>query len=148
MFDINGDARPDFVIGVRESDNSTTTQTYLRTDTGWQLNANYQPDVIVDFAADANGQRKGQFVDINGDGLFDWVSAIRLSNNSEQQYVWLNTGDGWNTSSTYNGSLPQMLYDYTEFSNGIAISELIDINGDGLIRCVFRRITKQPFKPG
>src|SRR5712692_7762145 len=65
-----------------------------------------------------------QLVDINGDGLSDWVYS-----DSSQTYVVLNTGTGWESSPSSQWTLSTSTL-YTNYSDrGM---RFIDINGDGL----------------
>ncbi len=93
----------------------------------------------------ANGWDRGiRFVDLNGDGLPDYVrgyNAPTYSSNSaphieigDYDYVYLNTGSGWATTTWH---LPNQITG-TEYVSGkwtgrIVYNELVDWNGDGLL---------------
>ncbi len=126
--DINGDGLVDWVEAFRYNGANTRT-TWLNTGSGWQLDANYTlPDNIYDSLHPAS--RYGEFVDVNGDGLPDWVRAYKY-NGTDQIITWLNTGSGWQMDTTYN--LPTFIYNLStdpkwQFKSG----QFIDVNGDGL----------------
>ena len=132
LVDLNSDGRPDYAFGERDVDNVQNKETYLRTDTGWTISSGYKIDFMIDYMKPA-GERRGQLIDVNADGLIDWVRAFRRESGNEFQTIWLNSGSGWNKNSAWNGTLPQMLYDRTTSSStGHKITSLIDVNGDGL----------------
>ncbi|OAM89678.1 FG-GAP-like repeat-containing protein [Termitidicoccus mucosus] len=73
----------------------------------------------------------GQLVDINGDGLVDFITANSGISGNYQYAVYMNTGNGWiEGPSAYRA--PTSLYQNHE-SWGVVF---VDINNDGLVDCV------------
>ncbi|WP_282611333.1 toxin TcdB middle/N-terminal domain-containing protein, partial [Pelagibius sp. Alg239-R121] len=135
FIDINGDGLTDYLEAVYRDNGVIHQYTYLSTgdntvNNGWTQHAGYShPDVIYDHYS-TNGGQRGEFVDVNGDGLPDWVQAYRKNNGSILQNTWLNTGSGWQVADSAF-VLPAVIYDY---DNGIREKrgDFIDVNGDGL----------------
>ena len=124
--DVNGDGLVDWVRAYRNASGVYKQATWLNTGSGWAQDAAYAlPDVIVDKGL---GLTRGQFQDLNGDGLVDWVRAYRKTNGNVSQITWLNTGHGWEQDSNY--TLPDVIRD-----NGLNLTrgEFQDVNGDGLV---------------
>ena len=115
--------------------------TYLNTGNGWEESPAYKPkDYLFDYFTGPFGYQgvstqRGQFVDINGDGLVDWITAIhfRQSPLTSRQETYLNTGTGWVLNTDYK--LPTYFNEY--FGNhSWGRAELVDVNGDGLLDLV------------
>ncbi len=126
--DVNGDGRVDWVRAYANASGTLKRVTYLNTPTGWQSSGDYVlPDVIYDAQPNVE-MRRGQFQDVNGDGLVDWVRAYRTSAGVSKQATWLNTGSGWLYDADYN--LPDVIED-----KGLDLTrgEFQDVNGDGLV---------------
>lgn len=70
----------------------------------------------------SNHRRTGQFADVNGDGLTDWVKSY-----AGNRATYLNTGNGWVVNPEYE--LPSNIYD----SEGRKRGDFVDLNGDGLV---------------
>ncbi len=122
--DVNGDGLVDWVQAFRYN-GANTQATYLNTGSGWQYTPGYNlPGVIS--SSIFPGARYGEFVDVNGDGLPDWVLAYR-HNGANQIATYLNTGSGWQLDTAYN--LPTVYY---RLSPALRTGQFIDINGDGL----------------
>ncbi len=66
----------------------------------------------------------GEFVDFNGDGLIDWLLAIRQADGSSYQKALINTGAGWQEDVS---SVVPPMYDI----RGNRVGYLIDLDGDG-----------------
>ncbi len=118
--DVNGDGLVDFIYSK-----GTDRKTYINTAQGWLENSSYKlNEPIVNDAFEDQGVR---FLDVNGDGLLDYVRG-------EQSYkkVYLNTGSGWQRSGFV---LPQPIVSNRKPS-GMHFAEL---NGDGLIDIVYGR---------
>lgn len=124
--DVNGDGLVDFVYGYSDTSNSTHSvrETYLNTGTGFSATPSTQWQLPVYVRARANyGEHKHRhFVDINGDGLTDFVYNNEYLNDGNKG-AYLNTGSGW----SYNASwIPYLVQNQDEHSI------FIDVNGDGL----------------
>ncbi len=73
----------------------------------------------------------GEVVDVNGDGLPDWVTAYTDVNTSTFALkTWTNTGNSWDEDG-YPG-MPFEMYYPTGFAPFYGIGRLIDLNADGL----------------
>jgi RHS repeat-associated protein len=108
LVDINGDGLADWVY----SDNGIT-YVLLNTGTGWESTPSSQWTLATSTVYTVGGgfwDRGMRFVDVNGDGLPDFVRAYQMghvSNNfaapnesqSDYKVVFINTGSGWATSS-------------------------------------------------
>ena len=157
MIDVNGDGLVDVVYSYRVDKHAhqhkvshehveleQLRETYLNTGSGWQLSTSYQAkDYIFDYVfvhanglgTDTHGAPKGQFVDLNGDGLVDWISSVRLSNSSRNttsgslNKTWINDGSKWVENTTF--APPTYLHERLG-SHIWQRAELVDVNGDGL----------------
>ena len=91
----------------------------------WTLEpSRMMPDFL---AADGNEDIGAQLIDLNGDGLLDFVRARYVNASTQLRDAWLNTGNGWIAAPQY--ILPEYLA-----QDGISTigAQLIDLNGDGL----------------
>ncbi|WP_282611298.1 polymorphic toxin-type HINT domain-containing protein [Pelagibius sp. Alg239-R121] len=124
--DVNGDGLVDWVRAYRNASGTYSMITWLNTGSGWQNNAGYAlPDVILDKKSEII---RGQFQDVNGDGLVDWVRAYRNASGTYSMITWLNTGSGWQNNAGY--ALPDVILDKkSEITRG----QFQDVNGDGLV---------------
>lgn len=120
--DFNGDGLPDFSQNVPGTGRQNT---YLGNGLAWDATTTiFAPQ--QDFSSP---EAASQFIDINGDGLDDWVYS-----DSAHIYVLLNTGTGWNSSPSPQWTIAtSTLYrspnSNTYYDRGI---RFMDINGDGL----------------
>jgi len=142
LIDINGDGLLDWVSAYNVyGPNGTSTDhqsTWLNNGQGWdnQPTASYQlPDVFVEYD---NGYtiEHGQFVDVNGDGLPDWVRSYEIGANGDQRDTWLNTGSGWESQPSLEYRLPVVIYEsfWENVTQGppSITGSFVDVNGDGL----------------
>ena len=166
LIDINGDGLVDVVYGyAHHTDDDQTNaavqvkETWINNGSTWVEDPDYAiPDFIysyIDNAVGANNDlyftltERGRFVDINGDGLVDWMSAwhddfgiaTTAANYplSVVQQTWINNGSGWDPDNSYN--LPDVFYHYKR-ERRIPNGELVDLNGDGLLD--WARATSHP----
>jgi YD repeat-containing protein len=123
--DINGDGLPDYVMAL----SNTGTSTY--TGNGSAFDATTTIFVAPkSMPTTVQTGTNSQLVDVNGDGLADWVYS-----DASSTYVLLNTGNGWEanpdpewtigTTTLYLASSSPATY----YDRGI---RFFDINGDGL----------------
>ena len=134
FIDLNGDARPDLVSSYRNSAGTPVKQTWINTGTGWQSSPSFAaPDVLIDYQLHSEGAATGFLIDINNDGLSDFVKAHKNATGSSVLSTWLNTGSGWQSNTALR--LPSVLADYSG-SNPQGIASPVDINGDGLLDIV------------
>ena len=124
--DINGDGLTDWVKSY-----AGNRATYINARDGWSIDPAYElPSNIYD----REGRKRGDFVDINGDGLVDWLSNVKIGGH---QAVYLNTGAGWFEAPEY--ALPGHLYHQDE---GFRTRYFSDLNGDGLPDIIYSRATE------
>ena len=125
--DVNGDGLPDYSSSLPGYIGAST---YLGNGSSWDGGTSGFFTPVKDFPVTSGTPYASQLIDINGDGLDDWVYS-----DGTKTYVALNTGTGWEapesqwtigTSTLYAapGSNPTYYYD-----RGI---RFFDINGDGL----------------
>ena len=124
--DVNGDGLVDWMTSYRNGTGDQIT-TFLNTGAGWsEAPALAMPDVAYDHTTNPPQQR-GAFVDLDGDGLLDWIRAF---NDAANNTAFLNTGSGWVESPAH--ALPEIVRRYSgsqAFENG----SFLDVNGDGLL---------------
>ena len=89
--DLNGDGLVDYLYAY-----ASTRKAWLNTGSGWLESTEYRPPVV--FWTSSN-MRRGTLVDINGDGLPDFIQAY--SSAASGRTAWLNTGAGWEVSTEY-----------------------------------------------
>ncbi|MCL9971949.1 MAG: hypothetical protein NBV63_00885, partial [Candidatus Pacebacteria bacterium] len=97
LIDINKDGLDDWVLS---GTGSTTVR--LNTSKGWEILPSAQWTIGTTTAYD----RGARFLDVNGDGLVDWVrkyqgNAVSCVETGSNSTVLLNTGKGWATSTAY-----------------------------------------------
>jgi hypothetical protein len=132
----------DWVQAYREAWGQTHKKTWLKTQTGWAASNKYKlpgdgNSVLSDHYQHRldNPQSKGALVDLNGDGLPDWVLAYKYDKTKKTvvQKTWLNNGRGFDTSPNSAYKLPEVLTDVSRFSVGERHGTFADLNGDGLM---------------
>ena len=151
MVDVNGDGLQDLVKAVRYKSGVHETQydakdTWLNTGSGWKHSPQYKlPDFMLDYtrvraengsSRDFMSQSRGGFVDVNGDGLVDWVRSYKDNiSNTNHRYTWLNTGNGWTANTAYNlpGSVMNDYSNATGNRGGHPSGSFFDVNRDGLV---------------
>ena len=63
---------------------------YINTGSGWRSSPKYIPPYPI--AADKHKDLGARFVDLNGDGLVDFVFHRHLNNKYQQKGAFINTG--------------------------------------------------------
>ena len=154
VIDINGDGLVDLIQGLLSPDkgvdkSKTYRKVWLNSGNGWTL-ANYYrlPDYIHDYtrinevtngqAGNDAVQRRGDFVDVNGDGLVDWVRSYRdFITGTDDTATWLNTGKGWVGHAGYRLINKEVIRNYSKTyggdPHGPESGSFFDINRDGLV---------------
>ncbi len=103
-----------------------TTFTYqAEQNFSWQSNTALS---LPDDLQNSDGFPRGQLVDIDNDGMVDWVTAVETDSGSTIS-TWLKKGGNWQSNAAYQ--LPGALYDYSNSTKGVSTGLLLDINGDG-----------------
>lgn len=126
--DVNGDGVADYIKALTQTGDAA----YLGNGLGWA--ATTSVFVAVEGMPGTSGGpgSNAQLVDINGDGLEDWVYSAASST-----YVKLNTGTGWETTPDAHWTIATSTY-YTSTQGGSTAYwdrgvRFVDINGDGLV---------------
>jgi|GEM_PF-4111900 len=103
-----------------------TNFTYQENTAGWTKNTPWG-NSIPDFILKSGGFNGVQIVDINGDGLPDFIKSTSASGTPDHE-VWLNNGQTWVSSSSWAATIPVSFIDANGNDNGV---RLVDVNGDG-----------------
>ena len=127
--DLNGDGRVDLVWS--DSEFSGDTGACLNTGNGWQAAPQFAPPYYL--SAKDNPDTGSRLVDLNGDGLPDFVVS-----NQNTKGVYLNTGSGWTSINSYDAAQLPAIADSTHSTLGV---EVLDVNGDGLPDFIWSRWT-------
>jgi len=150
IVDVNGDGLPDIVSSIDDRSSGTshiTNQIYLNAAhalingnyTSWVLSNSSAPAMLAVKGPSATYDRNVQFVDVNGDGLLDWVESTFgepfpggvPGTENIQNHTWLNTGTGWisgGSQYTFPITFMSMCGDYRACSQGALF---LDLDGDG-----------------
>jgi YD repeat-containing protein len=124
--DVNGDGLPDYETSLSGLDNKG----YLGNGVAWDATTQYFAPA-KDFPTTVPTATASQLVDVNGDGLDDWVYS-----DGTNTYVLLNTGTGWQSSPSSQWTLATSTL-YAEPGTNPTVYDdrgirFLDINGDGL----------------
>ncbi|VVH60065.1 Rhs family protein, partial [uncultured Gammaproteobacteria bacterium] len=163
LIDINGDGLPDRVFDRNPSNDQQGFYVFLNTGNGFDSGKQWQSDlgghsnwknrpisnsIRIIRVTIRDGwiarytpyiySRTSRLIDINGDGLPDRVFDRNPSNDQPGFYVFLNTGNGFDSGKQWQSNLggDENWKNRTTYKNG-EHSMLIDINGDGLPDRVF-----------
>ena len=134
LIDLNGDGLPDFIYGRHTQSGVEVKKAWLNTGSGWVEAPNYAPPKYL--ASDGYADVGARLIDLNGDGLPDFVFSYYL-NGVSFKYVWLNTGNGWVEAPNY--ATPDHL---AADGYGDVGTRLVDLNGDGLPDFIYGRYTQ------
>ncbi len=123
--DVNGDGLIDVACAQGQSDHFCNTSnpywTLVNTGSGWENTENYGgSDALISSSEEDTGVR---MVDVNGDGLVDFM---RAKNSDNETYI--NTGNGYVVDPVWDSPLP--FVDSLTIPGSISFG---DVNGDGLI---------------
>jgi YD repeat-containing protein len=126
--DVNGDGLPDYELRLDGSVFSSNA--YLGNGSAWDATTTiFSP--VFSMPNSIPTQTNSQLVDINGDGLDDWVYS-----DSSNTYVRLNTGTGWESVPDSHWTLATTTLYYSPGTNPAVYYDrgirFFDINGDGL----------------
>ena len=142
--DVNGDGYSDI---VRAFDNNDYTIREVRLNTkgnsfSWgapSANSFVPPTAMFDHNHLGEGKlmQLAYLIDVNGDGLPDWVASYLNKYGGELRYTWINNGSQWVYSPDYNLPATAILDDYRDSQklkgSPVRRTEIVDINGDGLV---------------
>ena len=148
FIDLNGDGLRDFILdsegGGAGNGYTDDKLAYLNTGNGWLAASGYDaPAIHKDHTYQSHPwpvQTHGYYLDINRDGLVDFVQSFIDVNDNHIENTWLNTGTGWesDTEDSYNVGMP--FYDYSDQeTTKVRFGQFIDINSDGVLDWVQSR---------
>lgn len=103
-----------------------TNFTYQQNQVGW-VKDNGWSGTIPDALLKDDKFNGVQIVDVNGDGLPDFIKSVSVSDVPEKQ-VWLNNGQGWSGPNSAWASTIPAFFLINGADKGL---RLVDVNGDG-----------------
>ncbi|MFN4329271.1 MAG: FG-GAP-like repeat-containing protein [Limnobacter sp.] len=131
FLDVNGDGRVDEIYH-RAHGGGVQAGAYLSTGTGWTMTAGYAPPYHI--SADGLGDLGVRFVDLNGDGLPDFVYHRVVSDGSIQKGAYLNSGTGW----VFDDRFTPPYHIHVDSIGDVGV-RFVDLNGDGLQDMIYSR---------
>ncbi len=125
--EINGDGLPDYVMALP---GYTGTETYLGNGSAWTATTTiFAP--VYNMPTTVPTETASQLVDINGDGLDDWVYS-----SGSNTYTRLNNGTGWNGSASSQWTIATSTLYQTSVGGSTVYNDrgirFMDMNGDAL----------------
>lgn len=124
--DVNGDGLPDLVQAYSDSGGTVHYAAYINNGSGWISNVTWNPPTL--FIASGTIDVGTRLADVNGDGLPDIIQAYADAGGTSHYATFMNTGSGWNASSTSLWN-PPITFTANGVDNGVRTA---DVNGDGL----------------
>jgi RHS repeat-associated protein len=136
LIDINGDRLADWVYST-----TTSTEIILNNGRGWESSPDARWTIATttlyrESASAPISDRGMRFMDLNGDGLIDFVRKYNVTASGScsrevgtASIVMLNTGSGWATSTAY--TLPQYITSGDSSSNPCTYKEYSNWYGNG-----------------
>jgi len=105
--DLNGDGLVDIVQYQTGSSSYTFDNAWINTGSGWTTASQWEvPTPITQrYSATHETDLGVRFVDLNGDGLPDIIQSVDNVGTTTNN-VWLNTGNGWVSSSQWTAPTP------------------------------------------
>ena len=127
VIDVNGDGRPDWVEGYEDCPcpvwiNDETENGYFT----WHRSPQY--DLPVELYS-INTEPVSQLIDLNGDGLADYVASSSITNHHNND-AYINTGSGWQANSAFR--LPGRMFQQSGEHSHVQVGFLVDVDGDTL----------------
>lgn len=134
LADINRDGRDDLLVSTKSSDGSITQRAWVNNGSGWSVETNWTPpSKHVDYSLGDQAVVSATLLDVNSDGLVDWVQTIDEPA-ANGNAVWLNIGNGWQMVPDY--TLPTPLTVCSSDNECVAEAITVDLNGDDLLDIV------------
>ena len=139
FIDVNGDGLVDWVRSYADGVNGAVLKyTWLNTGRGWVPDPNYilPGKVLRSYhhtqQGDPHGTEAGSFMDINRDGLVDWVISHLNRDRQTVKQTFLNTGIGWGPDNS-NYHFPNIFVDNdsNEAQVPMHFGGIMDLNSDG-----------------
>jgi hypothetical protein len=110
--DLNGDEKADLVYGRLTNKDERLKGAYINTGSGWKSSPEYIPPRLI--VSDDDGDLGVRFVELNGDGMVDFVFYRYISEKDQPKGAFINTGMLQTKSATndllFNYLLPTTLY--------------------------------------
>jgi RHS repeat-associated protein len=126
IVDVNGDGLPDIIQGYTDSGGMAHYGAWINNGSGWATSTIWTPPTI--FIASGTTDVGTRLADVNGDGLPDIIQAYEDGGGMSHYAAYMNTGDGWATSTTSAWTSPVIFA-----NNGVDTgARIVDVNGDGL----------------
>ncbi|MCP4408275.1 MAG: hypothetical protein GY807_11045 [Gammaproteobacteria bacterium] len=124
--DVDGDGLPEAVVSWIDSSWGPDHQRHVKLNNGngWNASGGFAVPTTTDVAFWNNDDGRpggGHLVDVNGDGLVDFVGTH--NGGGGELHFYINDGDGWDYDSSWDKSITWA------FKNGY---QFHDVNGDGL----------------
>ncbi|MFN4044890.1 FG-GAP repeat domain-containing protein, partial [Limnobacter sp.] len=131
FIDLNGDGLVDMAYN-RFFSGQVQSGAYLNTGKGWIENLAFTPPYHI--VADGLGDLATRFIDVNSDGLLDFVFH-RQSGPTVFKGAYLNTGSGWIKNTSFDPP-------YHMFVDGVGDIDvqLFDIDGDSSPEILYHRV--------
>lgn len=134
LLDVNSDGWPDYVQAYKTS-SGQVIQTWRNTGDGFVLDSSLKlPVALTSLQTDGKVRSLAEVTDLNADGLIDIVESVNI-NGTIVQKTWMHkVVDGahsWQLSAAYKA--PTIAIDYTQGTEGRVLSEMQDVNADGLV---------------
>lgn len=103
LIDVNGDTKVDFVYSIKnKSGNLEAYGVYLNTGSGWDKDESYSEVIkshpLVDYK---HGSRGVRFVDLNGDGLMDFLYSLHHDDQTIKAAAMINKEGTWQRDDNY-----------------------------------------------
>ena len=126
----------DFASNTRAKDGGTASHAYLNTGGGWQETASFELPYwsMAYFNATSTGDVGSHLLDLNGDGLVDFLYRHRDPGNQTEEGAFLNTGSGWQPANQFIP--PEFTAIHGKSDSG---ARFADLDGDGLVDFLYRR---------
>jgi hypothetical protein len=123
IVDVTGDGLPDYL----QCETDGLCKAWVNTGAGWRQNNAYAPPTAIShFYNDININYGVQIVDVNGDGLADYLQCETAG----ACKAWMNTGAGWQQNIAY--APPTAISNFTGSMNLDYGVRIVDVTGDGL----------------
>jgi len=133
--DINGDGLLDIIQGFTNAAGTQTLAAWINNGHGWVQDNSYAPPTSFVNYQLTSGDMGVRIVDVNGDGLPDIIQSIRFAGGSSSTAVWINTGHGWTSTSSWN--LPLYITDYQQYGDsGVRDADVDGNNMDDFVQSI------------
>jgi len=100
----------------------------------WQIDSTYQLPAGLSLAVNGEAKKGIRFIDLNGDGFSDIVYHRWISATNSEVGAYLNNNGTWEQTDSYLPPYPLIRDDGKPTG-----SQIIDVNGDGLMDFVWNR---------